>query len=782
MDKVIQNIAKSSIKRNPRKTIYIFFAILISTFILVSSNIIFDSMSKTKKLEMEYKYGTYKYIAFEVEDEQEAIQFLETSDYNVVEKYDDILDNNGEIIGSIGNIRQNQKLLLPVHYLEGREPLQKNEIALEKNILEKLGYEIKTNQNITLSTNNGLNEYKVVGILENQAEEIAFKSVSGIVLPQETIIEKFIFFNKDDNLPIEDPNFKIAHNNLGYYFGYNTVKSAIIAATILISSIVLFNSITTLSHEKIKELLLLRAVGGTQNQSVRVILWQVLYASLIAMPLGIILGSIFGYASIKWIEVATHQPQAFMISFLMLVNVILGLMFVIFAVMLIPLGTIYRANLVGSMEAPRKKIRIKKVKQLTPLRLTMRYFRIYKHKNIMFIILLGLCLCVTSETIVKIFTPDNYGYNDTKMNFDCSIVLRKDNLVDQSGVEEYLFKHLNQEQLTILQGYKSILPFENKYDEYQYTTVYQTKCNNDKFIQLVESILDKKYSYKDFKEGKVAIMYLPYAYKGNDSFDSKERTMSAPKKNILKYQSELGYEIIHDDSIKVGDVVDYNGNKIVVGGIVDDEKIGEKIFATIGEYLDYYGLLISDQLQLTNLELNEITYSFNRNNSMDNSEIFHVVSDNIFIRDYPNMTNGYENDFWKLFSRLQIISSALIIGIGIVYQQVTLRVQSRYKEIGTYKSLGMENTQLIKVYLYEGLMIALGCIGVALFYRFISIKVEMVSLDYVYNILNDMYPPFPWVQYIGILIIFMIIILLIYYLPIKKMLKRNIIENIKYSE
>lgn len=769
MNKVILNIAKRSIKENKSK--YLFLAIFVSTLFLGTFNLIRDSFSYTDLLEDYYNYGKHDFIIKNIDYGNDIIADPFIVQYNIVERYNNILDKNNKIIGDIGYIDIQSGLLLPIHLINGKMPERNNEIALEKNVLEQLNYDPILNQTINITGTSSSKEYKLVGILENQNNQMPVKSVNGIVIKEDSYLSKDIFFKTDHQyLPKTIPINQLIYNNSIRPMGsiINIISNTITITTFFISAILIFNAIMSVCYAKTNELRLLRAIGATQNQCTMTIFYQVIFLSILGLIFGLIFSVIMSFGFIQGYGYYVNKEMSFMINLQSVILVIIVICLSIIIACVYPIGSIYKLNLVGDLKQQRSKVKIKKIKQLLPFRITLRHLKISAKKTISIIIILAICLTVFNESVCELIKSKNIEVQE-KVDFyyERGVSFSNENLENEVNLKHFLEENESNINYQInktyyIEGDVDLFGYKNEYSSNDsFISIYTVDHINQEFKNAIENILDNQYTYEDFEEGRVAIINLPYAYEINDQdnqksyqYDNKQKILDQNKRNV-----------IHNSQINIGDVISYNENQITIGGIIDDYSVIKVInqYLRHDNFIDPYDLITSTKMELNHIDF-RTTYYFNTDYS-NIDKIQEISNCNASFYKFDQAEDLLiKNDF----KQIQISIFALFFALIILLQQLTLRIQTRTKEIGTYKSLGMENSQIIRIYLYEGLIISLMCICVPIIYRLISLNQDI-------NL-------FPWKTYVLILVLFVITVLLIYYYPIKKMIRKNIIESIKYKE
>lgn len=107
------------------------------------------------------------------------------------------------------------------------------------------------------------------------------------------------------------------------------------------------------------------------------------------------------------------------------------------------------------------------------------------------------------------------------------------------------------------------------------------------------------------------------------------------------------------------------------------------------------------------------------------------------------------------------------------------------KESGMYQAVGMEKSKLIKVFIYEGLIIGLTSVLLSILFKCLPSLIEIANdanltlsdfrIKYVFP------PTIRWIC-LGIYVFVIAIFFIIYYFPTKNLLKEKMLDRVKYKE
>lgn len=323
--KTIVKLALANLKSNRNKTMVCIIAISITAFLLTtlitqSTHMYYDNIKNIAKT-----FGT------------SHAWFTERS----IEDYENLKARGDcDIVGATANIGcyrfnknslyikytdpiLNQTKLLDTTLYEGRLPTKLNEIAINKTVVELLGYTPKIGEKITLnmeiqSTEKHLKHtFNIVGLTagkeHDKARKIYFANVSEEFMKQilddsQIKLMTFIKFNKNLNLQELHCKVNLVAKELGikdnhyiktndfYINAINPDRNSILMLVVLIlivciSAILIIYNIFNISIiNNIRAYGKLVAIGTTKRQIRSLVLFEGLMLSAIAVPIGILLG------------------------------------------------------------------------------------------------------------------------------------------------------------------------------------------------------------------------------------------------------------------------------------------------------------------------------------------------------------------------------------------------------------------------------------------------------------------------------------------------------------
>ncbi|MGL5353709.1 MAG: ABC transporter permease [Clostridium sp.] len=203
----------------------------------------------------------------------------------------------------------------------GEMPNNNNEIALEEWVLDLLGENIKIGDTIVLNIFGQKEEFKLVGLIRSNSQNLVSERVATGIVNSETLtsfeqienpsynsyilikdgldveeITKDITSELDmsdksieENILLENASWNMKNSDsLGMIVSIGFICFIVICSAI----IVIHNAVSILVLERFKQLGILRAIGITKKQVMKILRMELLILAVISIPIGIILGLI----------------------------------------------------------------------------------------------------------------------------------------------------------------------------------------------------------------------------------------------------------------------------------------------------------------------------------------------------------------------------------------------------------------------------------------------------------------------------------------------------------
>lgn len=431
-------------------------------------------------------------------------------------------------------------------------------------------------------------------------EETELISHSGELIKPDSSFGKHIAFL--NHTPQKNYSFSenLVVNTLSY--PQNEAKTDItltysIIALIFIGTVI---SIFQINYAQIKrrtkKLVLLKSIGMIKSQLIALLLWETFFILIIAIPIGALLGGLFSYCLVFFIQTFSNFSILFHMNISLVLIGLTGAILSVFLGMFIPMRIAKNVPLTGSMNLPVKRSSqkhhhssqsVKKI-NLNFSRLMIASYFYEKKKTFITVVIYGIASIMISSTVIFSFfafkpyfndvvipnRPDyvlsfNIGLNDFAINEVKDALLETDTFEDFELVlvgDQLRFYH---HALMDIERYKSRNHHENligdlnylndlasESDDFLYSESaiktqifsYPTASQTLQYLYDLAGVDVKQYPYEDFEiSDQQAILLVPYHDSHSQiSFDFRDQIL---------YNEP--YPFYAGDSILVSSLVEY---------------------------------------------------------------------------------------------------------------------------------------------------------------------------------------------------------------------------------
>ncbi|SHF13032.1 ABC transporter permease [Clostridium fallax] len=753
--------------------------------------------------------------------------------YIKIDNYDSNMFNN------IKNILSKEKLHNEM--FKGELPKEKGEIILENRLEKKLNKGL--GDNIKLKINDEERNFKIVGFFEPRVE--VSESFSGATLIKDDDLKNNkcnIYLNLKNKKNIREEGKEIG-KNLGLKENQtefnekllrvmmqdgdeninNMLKKmiAIVIPIIILCTIaVIYNSFNISVAERIKHFGILRSIGASPFKIKKLVFKEAFIMCIISIPLGVILGYLGLYIVvdifIKNTEIGVINGSLFNIKFypeIILISSLLSFITVFLSVIfpakkaskISPIEAIKNSKVYKNEKLKRRKGRL--VKLLFGVEGEIAYKNIRRNNKRFIITIFSLSISfIMFVTFTAAMKTQKSILNQIyeEYPFEASIMNQKGNINDN-----------------ILNNLK-----ENKDIEKLYTPI---STINPLFIEkskINEEYLNEK-AKDTIKDNKINEEdYIEFNYGAISGYDNNSIDIlnKYSKNTIDKNELEKGGVILKDTNAfkkngkysigrftnyKVGDIInipkipknlpsDLQKNKIskedfdnaCKKAIENGDFINAKIIAIVdrnpienNRKTNRINLIFSKEFLRENLSdenLKSVSMTFKKNADINNEEIEKLAEDN----DCMYMSTEQMN---KLLSSSNTIISTFIYGfitivstIAIVniINTITMGLLLRKSEFATLSAIGMTKRQLSKMIILEGVLygVIVSIIGSLISFGLFTLMIRnsQIIVENGYKVPIDVF-------IIGIVSI-LILTLLASLMPLHKLKKISIVENIRAEE
>lgn len=795
----ITNLAKSGVKSNKAKSILIILTIMLTTCLLTAIGIICGNWMESNLQNAIDRSG------------KQHVIFRRTTPDEIAKLSNHIDIEELEIVKTVGSYKKDE-VQLQLQFAqpkngtyinapalkEGKFPEGENEILLAEGYMTALGKsepKVGDTVEITYESNKAIQnheentekrrEFIVSGIYASSEANIEKKIFGGVISKDYFIKEEYIndstfttygrFNNEEDldlyqvELKLEEfmKSFGLSKYNIVINKDYlNAMKPdmTVITSAIVIALLIVFSSIIVIYSifyiaivNKVQEYGKLRAVGATKKQIRKLILKEGMFLSLIAIPLGLLLGYVIGDLIICKIIIQIPQEGKYTIPVL-----IMALVASFITVLISILKPMRIASRISPVEAMRydnddnaKKKHRKGYEEMSVAKLTKANLSRNRKRSIITLTSLTLSgiLFITASTIMSAINADTMteGHmGDAKFNLSLSsysLDSNDDNYLNLRGGNPLT------EYIDMVKGFDGV-----------------------KDVKIHESTLIK---YIDTDE------WYDVGAINKENEKSKTNEIVAGEINLEKLKNEKGIILNHGYTaevygIKVGDKISFE--------IIDGDKKSVKEFEIMA-ITNGHGssFLIHEDVynEIFTMDTNSSAAIIIEDSKYDEIKprIKEIENQNPFIRasyyDEVHANNILAVGATKLMAYALVIVIGIIGFINLINTMIT-SIVTRRKELGMLQAIGLSNKQFISMIQREGLFYTLTTLGITLtlgntiaYIAYLAFKNSGASYA-AYS--------YPMIPTIILIVATLGAQLILAYLVSKSFNKQSLVDRVRYSE
>ena len=750
--KAINKLSMSSFKNNKLRNIFITIAISLTTILFtslftISLSLIESLESSTMRQVGSSSHGTFKNLTLE--------------EYNIISKHNSIQNIGYSVVLGFAENKKLVKRPSEIRYTsgkwqaenmfafpsEGRLPENEYEIAADTIVLEKLGIPCKLGEQVSieysLDQKKVIDNFKLVGFwegdiaipaseiwvspsyAENKLKDYKGDPIVGSINADVSFSNSLFIEKKMQNIINESSLENIDYGVNWAYFGngenfdiYSFLSFISIIILICFSGYLIISNIFYISVFKdIRYYGLLKTIGTTSKQIKKIILFQTLILCVFGFPLGMIFGFLFGKLFTPLI-LSTLNTTKFVISINPYIFIFSAL-FSIFTVIVSINKPSRLARKVSPIEALRKtevyssRTNSKQSRKITMFRMANENIFRNKKKFSKVVISLSLSIIILNCTysIANSFDMDKYLSNC--MTKDFSVADASYYNVYQTYNNE---QTLSKDFLNQLYSNSQIKSTGNIYFE---ELIYPIDDNiKNTVISAIKefNMSDKKSSF--FNE-EILRENLEALYYGLD--DSLIEDLEIFDGKIDKAKFKSGNYILVNTFDSAGKIKYYNiGDKVTITFPNGNSKsyeimaianipypiscryskpIDVEFFTSSNEFINNIGDIAP---MLTTFDVNE-GYNSQIETFLDNyckniNTDMQYTSKALFVKEFENLKNTY----MSVGMALSIILG--FIGIMNFSNTIITSLIDRKHELAILKSIGMTNSQTLKMLTIEGLL------------------------------------------------------------------------------
>lgn len=834
--KSYSSITIKYLKKQKKRAILNIIGIILSVALICSIGTMAYSVKEMEIEKVKQSEGDYyfRYAGVDNSILNVVKNNAKTDGISVIQRWDQPVDITGNLSLTVDKYDMNALKTMPVKLKEGRLPERRGEILVEKWVFENIDGKPVLNSNIRLKEGNEITELKVVGILENEIFTQFSNTGMAITLlestPENHKIDVFFKLKKGVSIKenvkefrdISTENFAI-NGLLLSYMGQNPdskgdmtyyVIAAILMALVLASTIaVIYNSFHMSVLERIKQFGILRSIGATPDQIKKIVLKEAVILSIVAIPIGILAG-IMGLKAlllliasntiIKTTEVMV-SPLVILISFL------IGLLAVCFSAYVpariaskaSPLDAIYNRGSIIKEKIKKKKGFIEKYFNIEALMANKNIRRNRKRFRITtFSIAISIILFISFSSFVNMaFNIQGKGNEELNLSYKV-IKINQWEMSTRIDLEKEYEKLRKAEEIDSIYktystlGYQLLIPSEKMNEKYGKLFKEQKISDGTRSYNKMNS----RVEVYDKERLEASKKYIVNGSIDENVMNKENGVIIVRKTNEYSETKKKNYTIDVAD-IKIGDEIPLDlisepqsssyPNKTInlkVVGIFDRAPFGD-------EYLHSEMNIITTKTVMDRII---------KKTSESNAEAVKLLGFDIKLKTEANKENigkaiktiGDKDSEVRVIDvedslnrkkaeRLQLsiflygfIGVIALIGSLNIINTIGANLILRKREFATLKAVGMGMNQISKMVILEGVFY--GLVGAA-YGLIISLPISYTVLRLL-NRLEGYEWKIPWISILISIAASVLIGLVSVILPLIRIKKGNIMDNIRMEE
>jgi len=790
---VVKHLAKSSLKANRRRNIFIVLTIAVSSCLMATMVLLAMGFKQEKINDID---GQFQASLLNVSDS--TLDALKCDpDLEGAGEYCSIgkKDFSGYTLNSI--YMDKDTLKLSKSSWEGALPKEQNEVMLEKAYLTEVGKSIGIGGTVLLDLGDGEKEYRVTGFFQYKSKSTDASNYSVICSNaylksrlSTDEISKIVYIRIANSSGMSSQALENAIFNVAERHGispsnvatsalyFNAIKP-IDASSLLItigvavmvafaSALVIYSIFYISVTGKVREYGQLRTIGTTQKQIKKIVFWEGCHLSATGIPLGILVSCVIAFLAVpKGWNSATTLGVCLAVAIITFIVVI----FAIRRPMKIAAGTSpVEAIRYSAASDSTKAIKTKKLhRKITPIRLALMNFSRNRKKSILTLISLGfsgiLLMCAASfsnsvpiEGMARgdLFTYGQFHLSLSYENSDNSDGYAVSRIQQNNPLDEAL-----KQRILSIDGVTGIQTEE-------LTKVHYSAPNGSREEAWVSGFLESE-----------ANSFNSSLKSGTCDYDT------CRKQNGIIAAVASTFKKVYGQEPAVGDKINlefYTAKGIVkkeftVLGVTDNrfkDKDGdflipeENLHDIMGTDCTGQFAIAVDSGEKSNVEsaLRSITAS---NSSLELETLDSIIAE----------TRSQMQTFFAVVYTIVLVIA--FFGIINLVNTIVTNILARKQEIGVLQAIGLSNKQLNQMLQIEGLLYTLGTIAATLT---VGTGLGWLLCETLRRYAKAAYMEyrFPILQVSVFIAVFLIIQIAISYFSSSRLKKQSLIDRMRETE
>lgn len=613
-----------------------------------------------------------------------------------------------------------------------------------------------------------------------------------------------MIYNNDNGVAYENLSFNEHLLRLKGASAYANINRSINAAMFVVTTLVvvctvatIYNAFSISINDRKKQFGILNSIGATKSQIMKIVFIEAIVVSVIGIPLGLITGTFAIDLIFKLIKYMFSSSVIAQLNLRVVYNpyvIILSALIVLLTILVSAILPALNAAKTPPLEAIKNSSRLKlgKVKDSKLVRLLFKTEGVLAYKNLrrnkkkfritLFSLIISVVIFISFSGFVELFAKSSEA-SVGKVNYDVRLwksgILEGDKIIDDlnkvKGIKKISVRNdygigFDVKESNINKEYKDLIDktFSKKNKDGE--TVYDFNFEQNSFQFTDDKDIDNLKLINGSFDKETAI-------KENGIILRNKSSYSEPGK---KYDVSL-------TNYKVGDTInaykfsrDENGKQI-------NEPIKLKVLATTDDLLP--GNKMSTYMGIDFITYNEVGsklgYDINSGNiyinsdkSKDTRDALKKIGEKYGYNVYDEVDNALKMEQSIIAIKIFVYGFVLVISlvsITNIVNTISTNINLRKREFAIIKSIGVTPQGFNKMIYLESLLYGV----LALLYGVpIGLLIDVIMNKIMGNVVQ-LGMILPWNSVLVSIVGVFVITFIASYIPMRKINKENIIENIR---
>ncbi|CEQ30021.1 ABC transporter permease [[Clostridium] sordellii] len=613
-----------------------------------------------------------------------------------------------------------------------------------------------------------------------------------------------MIYNNDNGVAYENLSFNEHLLRLKGASAYANINRSINAAMFVVTTLVvvctvatIYNAFSISINDRKKQFGILNSIGATKSQIMKIVFIEAIVVSVIGIPLGLIIGTFAIDLIFKLIKYMFSSSVIAQLNLRVVYNpyvIILSALIVLLTILVSAILPAINAAKTPPLEAIKNSSSLKlgKVKDSKLVRLLFKTEGVLAYKNLrrnkkkfritLFSLIISVVIFISFSGFVELFIKANEA-SVGQVNYDVRLwkggILEGDKIIDDlnkvNGIKKISVRNdygvaFDVKESNINKDYKDLIDKTFSKSEKNGETVYDFNYEQNTFQFTDDKDIDNLKLINGSFDKETAI-------KENGIILRNKSSYSEPGK---KYDVSL-------TNYKVGDTInaykfsrDENGNqknepiKLKVLATTDDLLPGNKMSTYMGiDFITY-----NEVGSKLGYDINSGNIYINSDKSKDTRNALKKIGEKYGYNVHDEVDNALEMEQSIIAIKIFVYGFVLVISlvsITNIVNTISTNINLRKREFAIIKSIGVTPQGFNKVIYLESLLYGV----LALVYGVpIGLLIDVIMNKIMGNVVQ-LGMILPWNAVLVSIVGVFVITFIASYIPMRKINKENIIENIR---